>query len=168
MIFTPLYFFLLIELIFVSYGDLKYRKISNLWSIVNLAFSLLLFVSYPKLYPFNLSTFQYTFVFIMVGFILFQLKIMGGGDSKYLATFFLLIPYKSQDEVFSYLLISTIFIGVMFFVNNVLKNYDKIMQSIVDKNLEGVKSCFGSKFPFAPVILVSWILVGWELKVFIF
>jgi prepilin peptidase CpaA len=160
----PLYLFILIELILVSIGDIKTRKIPNLWVILNLIISLILFVLFPQIYEFRYEAFQFPIVFIIVGFVLFRLRIMGGGDSKYLASFFLLIPYKSQDEVFLYLLISTVVIGSLFFFANLFRNIDGIIQSFKESNLYGVKKYFGTKFAFAPVILVTWILVGWELR----
>jgi prepilin peptidase CpaA len=160
----PLYIFILIELIFVSVGDIKYRKIPNLWIILNLFASATLFISFPEIYEFRNEAFQFTVVFIIVGFALFLLKVMGGGDSKFLASFFLMIPFSFQDKVFSYLLVSTVMIGCAFFIHNIFKNHEEIYTSVRDKNLQGVKKCFGTKFPFAPVILVTWVLIGWDLK----
>jgi prepilin peptidase CpaA len=164
MISIPLFLFILIELIFVSYGDVKYRKIPNLWVLLNLLIAAILFILFPSTYEFRIEAFQFTIVFIFVGFVLFLLKVMGGGDSKFLASFFLLIPLASQDIVFSYLLVSTVIIGCIFFINSIFKNYEEIYKSIRDGDSEGVKKCFGTKFAFAPVILVTWILTGWNLK----
>ena len=49
------------------------------------------------------------------------------------------------------------------FIKNIFEHRIKLIESIKDKNLIGVKSCFGTKFAYAPVILVSWILVGLNL-----
>lgn len=90
MISLQLYLFILIELIFVSIGDVKNRKIPNMWVITNIVVSIFLFILFPNMYELRGETFQFPIVFIFVGFLLFQLKVMGGGDSKYLASFFLL------------------------------------------------------------------------------
>lgn len=160
MIPLPFYLFILIELIFVTVIDIKHRKIANLWSLLNIGVAAILFILFPKFYPVSVETFQYTMVFLMAGFLLFRLKIMGGGDSKFLASFFLIVPLEKQDQVFFQLLIATIFIGVIMFSLNTFMNRKKLVQSLKEKDIEGVKSCFGSKFAYAPVILVTWILFG--------
>jgi prepilin peptidase CpaA len=91
------------------------------------------------------------------------MKIMGGGDSKFLASFFLITPLALQDQVFYFLLISTVIVGVIFLVKNIIQNRVKLMEFIRDKNIIGVKSCFGTKFAYAPVILITWILIGVSL-----
>lgn len=164
MISLQLYLFILIELIFVSIGDVKNRKIPNMWVITNIVVSIFLFILFPNMYELRGETFQFPIVFIFVGFLLFQLKVMGGGDSKYLASFFLLVPYSYQDKVFSYLLLSTILIGCASFINSLFQEYPQFIKSLRDRDLQGVKKCFGTKFAFAPVILITWILTGWDLR----
>jgi len=159
----PLFLFILIELFFVSFGDIKFRKIKNYWSILNIIGSGFLFILFPDMYPFGIESFQFTVVFIIVGFALFMMKIMGGGDSKYLASFFLLVPLGLQEQVFYYLLIWTIVIGIFIFIKNVIHNREQLFQSIKNIDTNGVKSCFGSKFAYAPVILITWVYTGWEL-----
>ena len=160
MIPLPFYFFILIELLFVTYGDIKWRKISNLWSILIIVVFIVLAIFFKDHYAFSVDSFQYPIVFIIVGFALFMLKIMGGGDSKYLATFFLLVPLKMQDDVFYNLLLATIIIGSMIFLNNLLEKREKIIESFKNGNIQGVKSCFGEKFAYAPVILITWVWTG--------
>jgi prepilin peptidase CpaA len=109
--------------------------------------------------------FQFALVFIVVGFGLYMFKIMGGGDSKFLATFFLLIPLNFQEQVFYYLLIITIIVGLIIFINNLIVSHEKIIESIKNKNIDGIKSCFGSKFAYAPVILITWIWFGWTIYI---
>src|SRR5690554_2682257 len=164
MIPLPVYLFVLIELLAVSYGDIKTKKIPNFWSILNLfVFIVLLFVA-PHHYSFEWQTFIFSIAFLVVGFALFLLKIMGGGDTKFLFTFFLLLPISMQEETFYYLLLSTLIIGGVFFLYNTLKNFGVIWESFRVGNIQAVKSCYGTKFSFAPVILVAWVWVGWTLK----
>lgn len=77
-----IYLFIFIELCFVAYLDFKYKKIKNIWSVLNLLIALILFFAYPDLYPFGIEMFQFTLVFLLVGFVLFMLKVMGGGRFK--------------------------------------------------------------------------------------
>ncbi|MEX0798901.1 MAG: prepilin peptidase [Bacteriovoracaceae bacterium] len=160
----PVYLFVLIELIAVSYGDIKTNKIPNFWSLLNLvAFFVLLWVA-PQYYHFGFQTFFYSTVFLVVGFVLFLLNIMGGGDSKFLFTFFLLLPVSLHRATFHNLLLSTILIGGAFFLHNVLKNLKTLFKAFMSQDLKTVKSCFGTKFSYAPVILVAWLLMGWTLR----
>lgn len=164
MIPLPIYLFILIELAIVSYGDIKTDKIPNMWSIINLiAFVVLLFVA-PEFYKFTPLAFTYSFAFLAVGFVLFLLKIMGGGDTKYLFSLFLLIPMTLQGKVFYFLLISTIIIGGFLLIQNTLKNFKPLWKAILDGNTQEVKSYFGTKFSYAPVILVTWLWVGFSLR----
>jgi prepilin peptidase CpaA len=164
MIPLPIYLFILIELAFVSYGDIKTDKIPNMWSIINLiAFAVLLFVA-PEFYKFTFIAFTYSLAFLAVGFVLFLLKIMGGGDTKYLFSLFLLIPISLQGKVFYFLLISTIIIGGFLLIQNTLKNFKPLWKAILDGNTQEVKSYFGTKFSYAPVILVTWLWVGFSLR----
>lgn len=162
---TTIFLFLLIELIFVTIGDIKYRKIRNIWSILNLVMAVIFFITLPGEYPFRFEAFQFTIVFFAVGFLLFILKIMGGGDSKFLATFFLLIPLRLQEAYFYYLLIGTIIVGIIFFIRNIVKNRELLMKSFKESDIQGVKNCFGTKFAYAPVILMAWIFLGYEVLI---
>ena len=155
-----IYIFVLIELCIVSYLDIKFRKIKNYWSILNIIIAILFFIIFPDLYVFKLETFGFPLVFLFVGFGLFLLKIMGGGDSKFLATFFLVIPLKVHDEVFLHLLTATVTIGLLFFVINIIRNFEGIVESFKNSDLKGVKNYFGKKFAYAPVILFSWVTYG--------
>ena len=76
----PIYIFILIELCIVAYLDLKYRKIRNVWILVNVVISIGLFISFPKFYILKIESFQFSIAFIFVGFLLFMMKIMGGGE----------------------------------------------------------------------------------------
>lgn len=156
----PIYFFIFIELLFVTYVDIRYKKISNLWSIFNLVVAAILFILFPNIYIFGFETMQFSLVFLVVGFLLFVLNIMGGGDSKYLASFFLILPTGIQDITFYFLLLSTIIVGLLFFFKNVIEQRKRLINSIKNKDVDGIKSSFGTKFAYAPVILITWFLIG--------
>jgi prepilin peptidase CpaA len=157
-----IFLFLTIELITVSIQDVRTQKISNYWSKLNLiTFLILLFIA-PEYYRFEWGTFFYSLVFLFVGFSLFLLKIMGGGDSKFLSTFYLLVPVALQPDALKYLLISTMIIGLFFLITNFAKNYQKIIEHTRKGEIHLIKQYFGSKFSFAPVILLSWVWLGFE------
>jgi prepilin peptidase CpaA len=152
----------MVQLIVVSYGDVKDQKIPNFWTYLNIASFIILIFSYPEIYEFKFQTFFYSLVFLFVGFLLFLLKIMGGGDSKYLAAFYLLIPLNLQENAILKLLISTVIIGAFFLITNFAKSFDKIVQHLKNNEAHMLKNYFGTKFSFAPVILLSWIWLGIE------
>jgi prepilin peptidase CpaA len=157
---VSVYFYLLIQLIFVSYGDIKTKKIPNLWAILNiLSFFIFIFI-FPEYYQFKLPVFIYSFTFLGVGFILFLLKIMGAGDVKYLFSLFPLIPFKIQDHLFVYLLISTVIVGVFLLSSNTIRNFKEIRICLNEKRFLDLKKFYGKKFSYAPVILLSWIFLA--------
>jgi prepilin peptidase CpaA len=160
----PIYIFILIELIFVAWGDYKTRKISNYWSILNIICFPILVLLLPSIYILDANVFIYSALFLLIGFILFSLKVMGGGDGKFLATFILIVPISLQPKLLNFLLISTILVASIFFIRNITKNFSAIVRSLKKYDFITVKSFFGSKFAFAPVILLAWILLGWEIR----
>ena len=166
----PIYLFLLVQLLAVSYIDVRERKISNIWPILNICLVIVLLFLFPEQYKFfsagkpYVDQLLFSMVFLLVGFILFLLRIMGGGDSKFLVSLFLIIPYSIQEKAFTHLLLSTIIIGTFILFVNLSKHVDVILDVFRNGNLRRLKMIFGSKFPFAPVILISWIWLGLEIK----
>lgn len=165
MIPISVYLFLVIELLAVSYGDLKTKKIPNIWSILNLFIFVLLILILPDYYKVQWKMLFYSFAFLFVGFMLFLVKIMGGGDSKFLFTFYLLVPVSAQDKVFIFLLYSTLIIGSLIFLMVTFKNFYKIIEIWQSGQWGNFKKIYGTKFSFAPVMLFSWIWMGWEIKI---
>lgn len=158
------YLFLIFQLFFVAYNDLKNKKISNVWPIINISFYLIVVFLFPTHYQFDLETFVFPVAFFIVGIILFMLKVMGAGDSKYLLSFYLLIPVAQHEEAFIFLAYSTVIVGLSLLFTNILKNLDIIVVALRTKNLILLKSIFGQRFSYAPVILVSWLWFGWTIK----
>lgn len=156
------YWLLTLELACVSWGDVRSQKIPNAWSILNIVLFLALLVIHPEVYPLHWSMFAYSLVFLVVGFGLFLMRIMGGGDSKFLCTFFLLIPSALQPDALIRLLISTLLIGSFMLLTNVVKHHEKIINAVKIRHMAGIRECFGTKFSFAPVVLLAWLWLGWE------
>lgn len=167
MIEKTVFIFILIELLAVSIGDLRTKKIPNFWAILNIIIFIIFLFVLPHQYPFVFSMFLHSLAFLGVGFILFLLKIMGGGDSKYLFSFFLLVPLSLHAALLNNLLISTTIIGSAFFLRNIIKNYQGIYDNLRIGHFRALKNFFGTKFPFAPVILVSWLFTGYDLRIWI-
>ncbi len=168
MIPQSVYIFLLIELVAVSYLDILHRKISNLWPILNLIVFFIIVFIVPDVYKFELKQFFYSLAFLIVGFTLFLLKIMGPGDTKYLFSFFILIPVSQHEIAFLALLYLTILMGLSLMIYNSYKNRNKIREAFKTSNVAMIKDIYGSKFPYAPVILLSWIWFGWTNRKVLF
>ena len=159
-----LYIFILIELIIVGYLDFKYKKIKNFWVLVNLGLYLLALWIFKDYYFFNLKTFIWPFGFLFVGFLLFVLKIMGGGDSKFLFSFFLIIPENLHELFFMNLIYATTVVGLLMLIFNTAKNFDKLKLAYVYRSLQYVKDVYGHKFAYAPIVGLSWVLFGWDIR----
>jgi prepilin peptidase CpaA len=164
MIPLSVYAVLFIELLLVSYGDVRQKKISNIWSLVNIGLYIILLFAFPSDYEFSWNSLVFPMAFLFVGFFLFALKIMGGGDSKYLFSFFLLIPEKLHEEFFLCLIYLTIFVGGFLFLLNTIKNFAKLKEAIKYKSAYSIKQIYGKRFTYAPVIGLSWVCLGIWVK----
>ena len=162
MIPTSTFIFLFIEILAVTYLDLKVRKIPNSFAILNLIFFTYLILYQKAFYSFAWEHFAYSIIFLIIGFFLFTLKVMGGGDSKFLASFFLTIPTNYQDFFLLNLLWTTIIVSGILFLINIIENFVRIIKHIRAREFSNIKNYFGKKIPFAPVILMAWIWLGLE------
>ena len=153
-----LFSFLLIELLVVSIIDVRTKKISNLWSIAHIV----IFVGvmlFSQEYPTG-SHFIFPVGMIVAGFVLFVFHIMGAGDSKYIASIFLLVPTSYHMLFMEKLLTVTIFVGTILVIMKFVKSAAKIKAYLMTFYLKAVQAEIHSRISYAPVILVSWILFG--------
>jgi prepilin peptidase CpaA len=156
------FIFLSVQLLVVAYIDFKTTKISNVWIFINALFFCVLTLVYPEIYKWSFGILIFPISFLLVGFLLFVLNIMGGGDSKYLSSLYLLIPLGLQDRAFLYLLYTTVLIGSSILLFSALKNLDKIVILTRIGDVKGIKKIFGKKFTYAPVIFIAWMWFGWQ------
>lgn len=159
---TPLiaYTYLALILIFVSIVDLKKRKIANIWSLVNIVnFGFFLWLM-PEHFKLSFETFQFPIIFFIVSFALYTLKIMGAGDSKFISTFYLTVPVAEQDNLFIIQASLTILIGVFLLLLNSLSNIGSLKEAYSKRDLTVIRRVYGKKFPYSPVILISWVVWG--------
>lgn len=154
------YTLVFIELLVVAWIDFKTSIISNYWFLINILAFVLLSIFLPKIYIWGIQNFFIPAAFILVGFMLFQLNIMGAGDSKYLFSLFLLVPFEQQDQAFYTLIYSTLVVGSMSFIINIYQNKKRLAVAFDRKDTELIRGVFGKKFTYAPVILLSWIWFG--------
>ena len=158
--FRLIYTFILLNLIVVAFYDIKTRKIQNIWSILNLFFGALFLTLQKAMYEFSFQHFYYPTLFFIITFILFWMRIMGAGDSKYLTTFFFLIPTKQHEYFLFYLILTTYVIGLFFLFLNIIKKRKIIIQEIMTGKLKSVYFQLGTKIPYIPVAFIAWIWLG--------
>lgn len=160
MMLVSIYIFVLLELLVVSYFDVKTRKISNHWSILNLIAFFLLIFFFPEIYRMSWETVFYSICFFFVGFMLFVIKIMGGGDAKLLASLYLLIPYNLQENSFIALIYSTLLIGGGILLYKLWIKRNEFKLAFITQDFRKIKDLMGKKFPFSPVVLLAWLVWG--------
>jgi len=149
-----------VELMIIAWIDIKTKRISNIWSLANLMMFFFFLVLLPQAYPLHISHFFYPLGFLVIGFILFNLKIMGAGDSKLLSSLFLITPYKFHHLLFENILYATMITGTIFFMIAVVKNWKDFKAFTLSTYWRGVAQIIKSKFSYAPVIAIAWMLLG--------
>lgn len=157
-----IFFLILIQLIAVSWIDIKTRKISNLWVLLNGLIGLGFHIILKDTYPIGWATLYFPLGWLAGGFILFLLGIMGAGDSKYLASLFLLVPVNLQDDLFEKLILSTCVVGFVMLTFKILRDFKTIKAYALSSYWVGLKKRIKSHFSYAPVILFAWVMLGVE------
>ncbi len=159
----PLYIIGLVQLLIISWIDLKTQKISNWWGLVNLIVFISALFIFPLSYTLSLQILIYPLAFIVIGFPLFLLGIMGAGDSKYLAGLFLIIPVGLQFSFFMNLVGSTVSCALILLMIRVIRNYKLVLGVFRTHEWSGLKQLKGSRFSYAPVILLAWLWLATEV-----
>jgi prepilin peptidase CpaA len=101
--------------------------------------------------------------FIVGGFVLFILGIMGAGDSKFLASLFLLIPLEQHALMFEKVIYTTLLVGFVLLAIKIARDFKIIKAYALSAYWNGLKASIKSSFSFAPVVFIAWILLGVEL-----
>jgi prepilin peptidase CpaA len=158
-----IFLLILIELAVVGWIDFKTAKISNRWLLVNAVASIVLHATITSFYPLSWEVLLFPGGLLLIGFFLYHFHIMGAGDSKYLASLFLIIPLEFHLFFFSKLVLSTILVGSTLIIIKILRNGAKLKAYFVSHYWEGIKQILKSRFSYAPVILLAWLLLGFNL-----
>lgn len=148
------------QLLFVAWFDLRKKTISNYWPLINLTLAFILYLAFPDVYLFSWELLLFPVGFILIGFVLFLMGIMGAGDSKYLASLFLIIPYQYHFAFFEKLLLTTIMVGGLLLSLKVLRNFSTLKAYLWSHHWSGLKETIRSRFSYAPVIFLAWIVLG--------
>lgn len=156
-----LFWAILAQLLIVSYVDVKTSKIRNYWPLLNLLIFIGILI-FTRSLP-ELTHFIFPVGMIVAGFVLFVFHIMGAGDSKYIASLFLLVPTPYHLLFMEKLLTVTIFVGSILLFMKFVKSAAKIKVYLVTFYFKALRAEVHSHFSYAPVILVAWILFGIDL-----
>jgi prepilin peptidase CpaA len=151
------------ELLWVGWIDLKSKKISNSWGLFHISLSFVLYLSQVIPYSFSWEIFILPLSVFLIGFILYLIEIMGAGDSKFLASFLLIIPLRFQLMFLEKLIFSTILTGGILLTFRLVKSWSHLKAFLVSRHWRGIREVITSRFSYAPVILLGWILFGLEL-----
>jgi Flp pilus assembly protein protease CpaA len=148
-----------VELILVAYLDLKIKKISNLWSVLNLVIAVILW-PLGVLGAWDIEVLIFPVAFVVIGFFLFQWKIMGAGDSKFLATLFLCLPLSYHLIYFERLLTATMMVGFILLMTRIFHDPQRFKSYFLSRHWSGIRDMIRSRFSYAPVMLLAWLLLG--------
>ncbi len=160
----PLYIIILVQILLVAIIDLRTRKIWHFWHFFNIALFIAVHSLRPEYYSLDWMHWRYPLGMFVVGFLLFWIKIggtrvMGGGDGKYLTGIFLVTPTAYQPGYFESLLWVSILVASILLLLKLVKNLKVVVQSLWIKQFN-FKQFFGSRFPFAPLMVIAWIWFG--------
>ncbi len=155
-----LFFFIATQLLIVAFIDFKHKVISNRWHLLNIILAIFLYTSAPEGFQFEWQILVFPMGYILFGFLLFLVGVMGAGDSKYLASICLLIPLQFHFAFFEMLLLSTSCVGGCLLVYRLFKDFRKIQAYLLTRYWQGIKLIIKSEFSYAPVIFLAWILLG--------
>lgn len=155
-----LYLFVLVELLAVTFMDVKYKIISNYWLLLNMIFLFVLSNLFPQSYTLVWNHFLFSGAILCIGFFLFSIDIIGAGDIKYLTTLFLIIPSKDQKEIFLILNFTTIVVGFCLLIYKTATNFSQLQYAYYIKDRRLIQSIFHEKFSYSSVILLTWIIFG--------
>lgn len=158
-----IYCLLFTELVWVGWTDLQTKKISNGWILVNAVLAFVFYLLKTPSYEFSWGIFIFPLATLLVGFILFLIDVMGAGDSKFLASLFLTIPIDGQNIFLKKLILSTIITGTLLLAYRIFKQGPILKAYLISRHWGGLKKMIGSRFSYAPVIGVAWLLLGLEL-----
>ncbi len=156
-----IFLIILIQLVVVAWIDVKTKLISNYWFVFNLLLFLCIWITSDLLVSWQ--NFYFPIGVIGFGFVFYLLKIMGAGDSKYLASLFLLIPYSFHWLFFEVIIQVTMLMGSVFLTLKLLRDFQEFKAYFLTRYWSALRSKIKSEFSFAPVILFSWILLGWKI-----
>lgn len=151
-----------LQIAVVAWFDFRTKKISNIWPLTNLLFFIVLPFIWPSTYQHHLEVWFVPLAFLVVGFVLFKLDVMGAGDSKYLFSLFLLVPQPHHEELLMCLLMVTVIVGGTLLLWRVITRWQEFYRLIITR-VGSLKDFLGGKFTYGPVIFAAWVWFLYEV-----
>jgi prepilin peptidase CpaA len=162
------YSIILLELFPIVFFDIKYRKISNYWSLLNFVLFFILLFVFKEKYTVSLLMFKLPGIFLLAGLILYKLKMVGAGDVKYIFSLLFLVPLSYQGEYLTLLGFTSVAYAIVNIFIKYLREFDTFFFYLKTVNIKGMMKLTGKKVPFAPAMLMAWIWFGWMFQKLIF
>ncbi len=151
-------YYLLVQTAAVAVLDLKTKKISNIWPVLNCALALILFIALPKVYFTSWQGWPLWIILVAVCVWLYAQRIMGAGDVKYLFSFFLVLPPAFRGEVLNILSLVIIVVGGYWLLKKVWGQWYYLLNLwSLGENQEILRLIHG-KNVFAPLVFLAWAL----------
>lgn len=157
-----LYGYVAVQLLVVAGIDLKTKKISNYWHLLNLIVGACLYIFVPD-FLFKWEVLLFPAGFILFGFLLFLGGVMGAGDSKYLSSLCLVIPLEFHLPFLEMLLMCTMVVGGLLLLYRILRDFRKLQAYAWSRYWQGIRDVIKSEFSYAPVIFLAWVFMGVRL-----
>jgi len=151
-------YYLLVQTAAVAALDLKTKKISNIWPVVNVVLAIILFIALPQVYFASWAGWPLWILLVAGCVALYAKKIMGAGDVKYLFSFFLVLPPAIRGDVLMILSVVIIIVGGYWLLRKVWGQwYYLINLWSLGENQEIMRIIHG-KNVFAPLVFLAWVI----------
>jgi prepilin peptidase CpaA len=157
-----IFLIILLQLVIVSWRDIRDGKIRNYWALVNLVLGVIFYVAFSDLYDLGWQVLIAPVLTLVGGFVLFNLNIMGAGDSKYLASLFLVLPVDTHLEFFQRLVVFTLAVGALLLGKKLVSEFRELRGHLMTLHWGGLVAAIRSRFSYAPVMLLAWIALGFS------
>lgn len=151
----------------VAWSDARHGTVPNAWPLLNLALFPAALLLFPHAYgPLGWGTAAAPLLWLAAGFVLFRLRIMGAGDSKYLASLFLLVPEGLRAALFLRLVLASALGCGALLAARLARRAGPILALDPARAPALLREAVAGRAPFAPVVLaaVAWFLLadaGW-------
>ncbi|HDL6964149.1 TPA: prepilin peptidase [Yersinia enterocolitica] len=108
--------FLVLQLLMICYSDIRHRVISNKWVITVVLNTLVL-----SLIRYNTISLVIPLLALLLGYIIFHFKLIGGGDVKLITALLIIL---NAEQSFNFILYTAIMGGVVMIIGMLFNRAD--------------------------------------------
>ncbi|WP_174848855.1 A24 family peptidase [Yersinia artesiana] len=108
--------FLVLQLLIICYSDIRHRVISNKWVIIVALNTLVL-----SLIRYNTVNLVTPLLALLLGYIIFHFKLIGGGDVKLITVLLIIL---NTEQSFNFILYTAIMGGVVMIIGMLFNRAD--------------------------------------------